>query len=100
MQYGQMTREQREQEYLHIKKQYDELCAMGLSLNLARGKPSSEQLDLSNDMLHTLDDGNFVSDGNDVRNYGCLDGLPACKRLFAELLGVRRKRWSWVATPV
>ena len=89
MQYGQMTREQREQEYLHIKKQYDELCAMGLSLNLARGKPSSEQLDLSNDMLHTLDDGNFVSDGNDVRNYGCLDGLPACKRLFAELLGVR-----------
>lgn len=100
MQYGQMTREQREQEYLHIKKQYDELCAMGLSLNLARGKPSSEQLDLSNDMLHTLDDGNFVSDGNDVRNYGCLDGCPPASACSRSCSASGRKRWSWAATRV
>ena len=39
MQYGQMTQEEREREYLRTKAHYDELCAMGLSLNLARGKP-------------------------------------------------------------
>ena len=40
-------------------------------------------------MLHTLDDENFVCDGFDVRNYGGLDGLPSCKALFADILGVR-----------
>lgn len=88
MQYRQMTPEQLEAEYARVKAAYDGLAAKGLSLNLARGKPAAEQLDLSNELFHTLDDGDFVCDGVDVRNYGCLDGLPACKRLFAEILGV------------
>lgn len=89
MQYRQMTHEQLAQEYARTKAAYDGLCALGLSLNLARGKPAAEQLDLSNAMLHTLDDGDYICDGMDVRNYGCLDGLPSCKKLFAELLGVQ-----------
>ena len=91
MQYRQMTPEQLEAEYARVKAAYDGLAAKGLSLNLARGKPAAEQLDLSNELFHTLDDGGFVCDGVDVRNYGCLDGLPACKRLFAEILGVEER---------
>ena len=91
MQYRQMTPEQLEPEYARVKAAYDGLAAKGLSLNLARGKPAAEQLDLSNELFHTLDDGDFVCDGVDVRNYGCLDGLPACKRLFAEILGVEER---------
>lgn len=91
MQYRQMTPEQLEAEYARVKAAYDGLAAKGLSLNLARGKPAAEQLDLSNELFHTLDDGDFVCDGVDVRNYGCLDGLPACKRLFAEILGVEER---------
>lgn len=91
MQYRQMTPEQLEAEYARVKPAYDGLAAKGLSLNLARGKPAAEQLDLSNELFHTLDDGDFVCDGVDVRNYGCLDGLPACKRLFAEILGVEER---------
>lgn len=91
MQYRQMMPEQLEAEYARVKAAYDGLAAKGLSLNLARGKPAAEQLDLSNELFHTLDDGDFVCDGVDVRNYGCLDGLPACKRLFAEILGVEER---------
>ena len=91
MQYRQMTPEQLEAEYARVKAAYDGLAAKGLSLNLARGKPAAEQLDLSNELFHTLDDGDFVCDGVDVRTYGCLDGLPACKRLFAEILGVEER---------
>jgi len=88
MNYLQMQRAELEAAYKIEKRRYDALCAKNLDLNMARGKPNSAQLDLSNDMLHTLDDGNFICDGMDVRNYGCLEGLPACRKLFAELLDV------------
>ena len=88
MSYLQMNKSELEAAYTREKARYDALCAKGLDLNLTRGKPESCQLDLSNAMLHTLDDGNFICDGMDVRNYGCLDGLPSCKKLFAELLGI------------
>lgn len=88
MNYLQMQRAELETAYKAEKAHYDALCDLKLDLNMARGKPNSAQLDLSNDMLHTLDDGNFICDGMDVRNYGCLDGLPSCKKLFAELLDV------------
>lgn len=68
---------------------YAALQSLGLKLDLTRGKPSAQQLDLSNALLAlpgagvTKDD-----DGTDVRNYGGLDGLPQLRRIFAELLGV------------
>ena len=63
--------------------------ARGLKLNMARGKPSSEQLDLSRPMLEVLDASSDLSDGGvDCRNYGCLEGIPAARQMFGEVLGV------------
>lgn len=69
------------------RERYAQLLDRGLSLNLTRGKPSSEQLDLA-DALLTLPDGHTAADGTDVRNYGGLAGLPELRSLFGELLGV------------
>lgn len=64
------------------------LCATGLSLNMARGKPCAEQLDLSNGLFTAVDASDYTSqDGTDCRNYGGLTGLPQARRLFGELLG-------------
>ncbi|MDR3363395.1 MAG: aminotransferase [Clostridiales Family XIII bacterium] len=66
---------------------YETLKAKGLKLDLSRGKPSSDVLDLSNDLLDGIDTYN-AEDGTDIRNYGVLAGLPECKRLFSDLLGI------------
>lgn len=70
------------------EKRYNEIKAKGLKLDMSRGKPSKAQLDLSNELLALPGDKNYASDGIDARNYGTLDGLPSCKALFAEILGV------------
>jgi DNA-binding transcriptional MocR family regulator len=60
-----------------------------LSLDMTRGKPCAEQLDLSLGLLDCLDRSDFrASDGTDCRNYGSLEGLPEARRLFAEYLEV------------
>ena len=87
MKYAEMTKEQLEKEYSVIRARYDRLCEEKLSLNLTRGKPEKKQLDLSNGMYTALNDCDFEMDGIDVRNYGLLDGLPSCKRLFSDILG-------------
>ncbi|MFP3465655.1 aminotransferase class I/II-fold pyridoxal phosphate-dependent enzyme [Leifsonia sp. SIMBA_070] len=67
---------------------YDELKAAGLSLDITRGKPSAEQLDLSNDLLH-LPDGAFRdAAGTDLRNYGGPNGLPGLRAIFSDALRV------------
>lgn len=68
-------------EYAHIK-------ARGLALNMARGKPAADQLDLSMPLLTTVTgiDDCFSEDGTDCRNYGVLDGIPEAKRLMAGML--------------
>ena len=72
------------------QKKLSEYKAMGLNLNMARGKPCSEQLDLTLGLLDAVhSDSTFsASDGTDVRNYGVLDGLPKAKEMFAQMLGV------------
>ena len=68
---------------------YNDFKALGLKLDMSRGKPSPEQLDLSMDMLNILNDGNYKSEnGMDCRNYGMLDGIPEAKKLFAPMIGV------------
>jgi DNA-binding transcriptional MocR family regulator len=68
---------------------YTDLQALGLTLDLTRGKPSAEQLDLSDALLALPGAGTVTDDdGTDVRNYGGLDGLPQIRRIFAELLDV------------
>ena len=68
---------------------YNDFKAQGLSLNMSRGNPCKEQLELSVSMLDVFDDGDFVSEnGIDVRNYGMLDGIPEAKTLFSDMIGV------------
>ena len=68
---------------------YNDFKAQGLCLNMSRGNPCKEQLDLSVDMLRVFDDGQFKSEnGIDVRNYGMLDGIPEAKELFSNMIGV------------
>ena len=67
----------REQEECRAK--YEELKARGLKLDMSRGKPGKEQLDLVSDILTVLaDPADCVVDGTDVRNYGAFSGLPGC----------------------
>lgn len=85
-----MSKEQLSERLCRLKKEYEAYKALGLSLNMARGKPSKEQLELSADMLDTALLGDFkAADGMDIRNYGGLDGIPECKALFCEILDVK-----------
>ena len=68
---------------------YNDFKAQGLCLNMSRGNPCKEQLELSVDMLDVFNDGDFMSEnGIDVRNYGLLDGIPEAKKLFSDMIGV------------
>lgn len=89
MLYTEMNKEQLEAEKSALLKQYEEYKAKGLKLDMSRGKPAPEQLDLSIDMLLSCLDGDYKSsNGIDCRNYGVLDGIPEAKALFTEMLGI------------
>lgn len=89
MLYTQMNKEQLIAEKEALLKQYEEFKAKGLKLDMSRGKPAPEQLDLSIDMLlHCLDGDYKSSNGIDCRNYGILDGIPEAKKLFQEMLSI------------
>jgi DNA-binding transcriptional MocR family regulator len=70
------------------EQEYAALQAKNLSLDLTRGKPSPEQLDLSNPLLAQPGDVFRDPEGTDTRNYGGLHGLPGLRAIFAELLGL------------
>ena len=69
---------------------YESIKQLNLSLDLTRGKPSTAQLELSNQILSITRENCIDSDGTDTRNYGGIDGLPAMKKLFAEILEVEQ----------
>jgi DNA-binding transcriptional MocR family regulator len=73
----------------HLRDAYVELQSRGLSLDLTRGKPSPEQLDLSNPLL-SLPGGSDYRDaaGTDLRNYGGTDGVQEFRAIFAQILGI------------
>ncbi len=70
-----------------LDRQYAAFKAKNLKLDMSRGKPAGNQLDLSNASLDRLDDFR-TEDGTDVRNYGGLDGIAEARRLFGEVLGL------------
>lgn len=80
-----MSAEALNAEKQRLDKEYAEIKARGLSLDLSRGKPGKKQLDMMTGMLdciRTAED--CVSEnGTDCRNYGVLDGIPEAKRMFA-----------------
>ncbi len=88
MSLGSMNETQLKETYAQFKKQYDDACALGLKLDISRGKPNGAQLDLCNDMISCLTVKDFEGRSFDYRNYGVMDGIPEAKQLFSELLGV------------
>ena len=92
MNLSQMSKAELEAFKNEAQAKLDEYKAMGLSLNMARGKPSAEQLDLTQGLLTTVVTSAdcIADDGTDCRNYGGVDGLPQAKDLFAPMLNVER----------
>ena len=74
-----------------LAAEHSDLAARGVKLDLTRGKPSSDQLDLSDGMLR-LPTRHTDASGTDVRNYGGLQGLAELRTIFAELLGVETEQ--------
>ncbi|MDD6988847.1 aminotransferase class I/II-fold pyridoxal phosphate-dependent enzyme [Ruminococcus sp.] len=93
MNYLNCGREELEKEYAALTKEYEDVKGKGLKLNMARGKPGKEQLDLSLGLLDVLNSkSDFVgADGMDCRNYGVLEGIDECRKLFGDILGVDSK---------
>lgn len=85
--YKEMTREELQREHEKLEQKFQEIKAVGLKLDMSRGKPSKEQLNLTNGMLDVLNsDSDMNSEsGIDCRNYGIMDGIPEARRLFAEM---------------
>ena len=86
--YQEMTKEELLVEKAALEKQFEEIKALNLKLDMSRGKPAAEQLDLAMDMLDVLDSKSVLKseNGMDLRNYGILDGIPEAKKLMADVL--------------
>ena len=72
-----------------LEQAYAAFKEKGASLNMARGKPCKDQLDLSNEMLKMPITEYKDGEGVDIRNYGGLPGIPEARKLFAEIMGVQ-----------
>ena len=88
--YASMNQEERANVHKTLLAQFEEFKNQGLKLDMSRGKPGADQLDLSLPVLDCVNGaGNCrAEDGTDCRNYGLLDGIPEAKRLFADLMEV------------
>jgi len=82
-----MTREELLAEKESLDRAFEEVKAKNLSLDMSRGKPSTEQLELSHKMMDVLYSQSYFNDetGNDCRNYGTLTGIPEAKRLMGAM---------------
>ncbi|MET1008264.1 MAG: aminotransferase class I/II-fold pyridoxal phosphate-dependent enzyme [Propionibacteriaceae bacterium] len=86
---SELSRDELSQLHADVTASYEQLSAAGLKLDLTRGKPSSEQLDLSNALLGLPGTEDYRdASGVDVRNYGGTQGLTEIREIFAELLNV------------
>ncbi len=86
--YLEMSKEELEQLRVELKAAYRKYQDMELSLNMSRGKPCKEQLDLSMELMDILNSDSDLTceDGTDCRNYGVLDGLPEAKELIGAMM--------------
>ena len=87
---GELTVPQLEALLKKLRGEYREYQRKGLRLDMSRGKPNTEQLNLCQGMLDTVTSslGAVSESGIDCRNYGFLDGLPEVRKLLADMLGV------------
>lgn len=88
--YQEMSREELLKEKESLEQQYKEICKKGLKLDMSRGKPSKEQLELSMPMMDVLTSQTpLVSRaGTDIRNYGVIDGITEGQEFIASLVGL------------
>ncbi|MBQ7506208.1 MAG: aminotransferase class I/II-fold pyridoxal phosphate-dependent enzyme [Lachnospiraceae bacterium] len=86
--YEEMTQEELKREKDALEREYKDYQAKGLKLNMARGKPSEEQLNLSLPMMDVMYSMAKLSadDGTDCRNYGELEGIFEARALMAEIM--------------
>lgn len=91
--YTELTKSELNEEYSRVSAEYEKYKSMGLKLDLSRGKPNSDQLDISLPLLSEARPREkcFSENGVDCRNYGVLDGIPEMKRLFSDVLGVKQE---------
>lgn len=87
--YQQMSKEELLEIKEGLEKEYAKFKGMGLSLNMARGKPSAAQLDITMPMMDVLNSSSelIAEDGTDCRNYGGVDGIFEAKQLIADMVG-------------
>ena len=90
MKYTEMSIDELNEVRAGLLKEYEDYKALGLKLDMSRGKPSPAQLDISNDMLDVFNsESSLVTDsGIDCRNYGNLEGIPEARKLMGDFLGV------------
>lgn len=85
-----LSKEQLSARESELCRQYEGYKARGLKLDMSRGKPGPEQLDLTMELLGSVDtrSGCRAQDGADTRNYGLLEGIPEARKLFGDILGM------------
>ncbi len=88
MRYDEMTREALQEELETLKKEYRRIQRMDLRLDMSRGKPSIEQLNLSMGLMDVLDSSSDLTceDGTDCRNYGQLTGIEEARELLGDMM--------------
>lgn len=90
MKYSDMSVEELQALSAKLNQEYEDMKALGLTLDMSRGKPSSTQLNISNDMLDVINSQSDcrTEDGIDCRNYGNLEGIPQARKLMGDLMRV------------
>lgn len=88
--YREMSKDELAQQKAELIKQFEDAKAMGLKLDMSRGKPTSAQLDMTMGLMDVLNsDSDMKSmDGVDTRNYGLMDGIIEAKHLMADVMSV------------
>lgn len=89
--YKAMTKDELASAKAGLEQEYKAFQGRGLKLDMSRGKPGKDQLDLSMELLEVLDGTSDCTseNGMDCRNYGVPAGIPECRRLFAPLFDVK-----------
>lgn len=93
MYYNSLSYAELEKELNQVKERYNDFKSRSMALDMSRGKPGPEQLDISSALFDAADNHEFMNEsGVDCRNYGGLDGLPELKQIFSEILGVDKSQ--------
>ena len=93
--YFEMSRQEINDEYRRVLSEYESFKQKGLKLDMSRGKPSTQQLELSNKMLDVLNSSSDfkIKNGVDARNYGLCDGIPEMKEFISTLTGIDKQNF-------